>query len=62
VKPGHVWRALFPGTCAECGEPFQADTRITSKPGIGYAHAACPDDQPAKPTKFEGSTLEEMGF
>jgi hypothetical protein len=58
--------AQYPGRCAECGQPFEAGTpiRATHHNVRAYEHAVCPpevDDTPA-PTKFEGTTDEEMGF
>jgi hypothetical protein len=57
-----TWPAMFPGRCAECDEPFHAGVQITNKPGVGYCHVDCPEVAPEKPTRFQGTTLEEMGF
>lgn len=58
------FQARYRGLCCECGEPFEVDTPINSSrnnPGR-YQHEICPEDEPEKPTRFVGTTLEEMGF
>lgn len=55
--------ARYPGLCGECDGPFDFDDPIRrTSPGRGqYAHERCPDPED-KPTRFQGTTLEEMGF
>lgn len=56
------WPAKYPGTCTECGGRFEVGDEIEGSPPA-YRHQVCPDDvDTVKPTKFEGTTLEEMGF
>jgi hypothetical protein len=55
--------ARYPGVCSECDTRFLPGEPITgAQYGKGYQHAACPEDLPEKPTRFVGSTDEEMGF
>lgn len=53
-------KAKWAGRCPICLELFPegADVRHTEQ---GWAHEVCPDEDPL-PTKFKGTTLEEMGF
>lgn len=57
--------AQFHGVCVECEdriEPGQIIRRKSTQP-VKYAHEQCPDDLTAlPPTKFQGTTLDEMGF
>lgn len=59
--------ANFAGVCAmdECETPIEAGDiieRVSSGMGRGYRHVECPEAKDAKPTKFQGQTLEDMGF
>lgn len=50
------WNAIYPGLCADCGEPFTIGTLIERAPlpstafgdlTVHYRHAGgCPDDPP----------------
>ncbi len=60
---------MFPGICDVCDMPFATGDEISFRglseygaPGRSYRHAPrCPDDTPA-PSRFEGTTLDAMGF
>lgn len=54
--------ARFQSRCSECGESIEVDDRIVYVIDGGYRHAVCPEIMPEKPTKFQGTTLEDMGF
>jgi hypothetical protein len=55
--------ARYPGVCQECEGRFLPGEAITSAEyGRGYQHAECPEVAVEKPTRFVGSTDEEMGF
>lgn len=64
--------AQFVGQCSECEYVIEIGDRIVGAPGVGYQHVDCADlvddgESPApepkeKPTKFQGTSLEEMGF
>ena len=53
--------AQFASLCVECDEPIDAGDLIRSCKE-GYRHVVCPEDVPEKPTRFQGTTLAEMGF
>lgn len=58
-----VLMARYPGVCTECGiRFFEGDPISGAKYGKGYQHAVCPEEIELKPTRFVGSTDEEMGF
>lgn len=59
--------ARFSGTpCAECGLRITEGQRITGDAASGYVHVEppCPDNPlgPQGDTKFQGTTLKEMGY
>lgn len=55
--------ASYRSDCVECPEEIQVDELITGTGGGGYRHVRCPwDDEGDKPTKFQGASLEDMGF
>lgn len=54
--------AQFAGHCPECGERIEIGDLLIRAPEDGYQHAVCPEATPEKPTKFQGTTLESMGF
>jgi hypothetical protein len=54
--------AKFRGVCGECDQTIDLDEMIEQRrPSLDWVHVSCPDVEP-KPTKFQGTTLEEMGF
>lgn len=65
--------AQFGGECAECEDSIEVGDLIIGA-GHGYAHVDCvdldddeneesPDPEPdEKPTRFQGTSLDEMGF
>jgi hypothetical protein len=56
--------ALYRGCCIRCGEWFEAGTPIERDPDrCDWRHApTCPELEDDKPTRFQGTTLDEMGF
>lgn len=56
--------ALYRGCCIRCGEWFEPGTMIERDPDRAgpWRHVKCPELEDEKPTKFQGTTLEEMGF
>ncbi len=54
--------ARFAGECPECGGRIELGDQLVFVEELGYAHEACPDALPEKSTKFQGTSLEEMGF
>jgi hypothetical protein len=54
--------AQYSGHCPECGERIEIGDMLIRTPNDSYSHAACPDVSDEKPTKFKGSSDEEMGF
>lgn len=66
------FEAQYPGECTECEHTIEVGDRIVGAPGVGYQHVECADlvddeESPAsepreKPTRFQGSSLDEMGF
>jgi hypothetical protein len=54
--------AKYAGQCVECGCRIQVDDEIERGTEGGYVHVTCPEDIPTKPTKFQGTDLESMGF
>lgn len=57
--------AKYPGQCAaDCGEPIQVGEQIMYVSNV-VVHEACATSAPAgqrTATKFQGTSLEEMGF
>lgn len=51
--------AKYDGPCAR-GDQVAAGDRVTYEEGQ-IVHVECHRDEP-KPTKFQGSTLDEMGY
>lgn len=57
--------AQYPGTCWACDESIEIGQQIESANGDaheGYQHVVCPEAKEPKPTKFQGTSLDEMGF
>jgi hypothetical protein len=64
--------AQFLGRCTECEEIIEVGDLILGAAGSGYQHIECvelDDDEESpvpepeeKPTKFQGTSLDEMGF
>lgn len=56
--------ATLRGWCDECDYRIEIDEMITGADyGHGrYRHVNCPEVASEKPTRFVGSTDEEMGF
>jgi len=63
LRPGGThdpgFEAKFPGECAECWGRIEVGDLIEHAIGDGYRHVKCPE---ARPTRFQGTTLDEMGF
>jgi hypothetical protein len=65
---GPTWGfpARYPGVCTECDEPIKVGDQIITRGNGGnlpdYRHAICPEAVPEKPTRFQGTTLEDMGL
>lgn len=60
---GPGWPAQYGGAeCPECYERIKVGELIDHAIGDGYRHVKCPEVEPEKPTKFQGTSLEEMGF
>jgi hypothetical protein len=63
-----MFPAKYRGVCIRCDEPFDVDQMIESPrspewPATGYYHApTCPAAAEPKPTRFQGTTLEDMGY
>lgn len=62
-----AFEAKYKGVClAECGDPILPGERIMYV-GTVTVHEACAQDAPVagadeKPTKFQGTSLDEMGY
>lgn len=54
--------AEYTGLCSKCDEPIEPGDAITVDDEDEWAHAKCPDRPSRRPTKFQGKTLEAMGF
>lgn len=55
--------AKFRGTCTECQEPIDIDEMIEQRQGSwDWVHVTCQVATEEKPTKFQGTTLEDMGY
>lgn len=54
--------AQFRGRCVECDQAIEIGDEIGAITGQGYQHIHCPDAPDERPTKYQGTTLEEMGF
>jgi hypothetical protein len=54
--------ARFPGTCDACGERIHVGEQIRSTGERTYEHVFCPEFPDPKPSRFEGATLDDMGF
>lgn len=59
---GDGFVAQFRGRCVECDQVIEVGERIGAITGGGYAHVVCPDEPDERPTRFQGTTLDEMGF
>lgn len=56
------FEAKYPGECWACGEPIEPGQLIESTPVCNYQHVKCPNQPTERPTKFQGSSLEAMGY
>lgn len=54
--------ARFQGWCDDCDQRIEVDEQITGAGTGKFVHVDCPETAPEKPTRFQGTTLEEMGF
>jgi hypothetical protein len=55
--------AKFEGTCSECDKKINIGDAIERADDmVGWRHVTCPVDTTEKPTKFQGTTLEDMGY
>ena len=59
-KPG--LDARFQGWCDDCDQRIEIGELIHTGGSGKFVHVECPDAAAEKPTKFQGTTLEEMGF
>jgi len=55
------FEAKYGGICVNCDERIIPGEMIRPALGDGFVHDRCPDAEP-KPTKFQGTTLEDMGY
>lgn len=61
------FEAKYPGKDPACGEPILVGERVMFV-GTVLVHEACAAEAPtggtteAKPTRFQGTSLEEMGY
>lgn len=62
LRGGGGFPAQFQSRCSDCGESIEVDDLIIHALDGGYRHAVCPEAAPEKPTRFKGTTFEEMGF
>lgn len=54
--------AKFRGTCPECDEPIDIDEMIEQRqPSLDWVHVTCEVTE-EKPTRFQGTSLEDMGY
>lgn len=58
--PGPWFAARYAGRCPNCHEPYDEGDRIRADGDGGYE--CCEPDPPPAPTRFEGTTDEQMGF
>lgn len=60
--PRGVIAAKFESWCDECDCRIEQGQEII-KDGPGHwIHVECPDDIPDRPSKFEGTSLDDMGY
>jgi hypothetical protein len=65
---GPAFEARFGGICWNCHQWFAGSeagcegAMIRARKLGGYQHNECPEAKEPKPTKFQGTTLKEMGF
>lgn len=60
-----AFAAQYRGTCVECLDEITVGEQITTTVrygASGYAHVTCPDTPDERPTRFQGTSLYEMGF
>jgi hypothetical protein len=53
--------AEYAGWCLECEEAIEPGEQIRTDDGE-WVHVKCPPAPSKKPTKFQGTSLEAMGF
>lgn len=61
-RPARGFPARFQGWCDNCDHRIETDELITDVGNRTFVHVECPDTLPEKPTRFVGSTDQEMGF
>jgi hypothetical protein len=54
--------ARFRGRCTECEQVIEVGDLAGGNADRGYRHVTCPDAPDERPTQFQGTTLDEMGF
>jgi hypothetical protein len=60
--------ARYPGVCSKCDEKIEVGQLIWSRPksnntdALEWEHHECPETVAPKPTRFQGTTLEDMGL
>jgi hypothetical protein len=54
--------AKYSGQCSDCGEPIEVGEEIQPTGPNRYEHVSCPENIEQKPSQFEGTTTEEMGY
>lgn len=65
MTPHGVFPAKFHGECIACGHhisPGEEILRGQIDNVKGWVHVECPAATTDKPTRFQGTTSEEMGF
>lgn len=65
TAPVPTFPAKFAGVCKECDKFISVGQEIFRLESGGYAHAnpdECDGVGPTKETKFQGTTLDDMGY
>lgn len=62
TRSAMTFTAKYGGLCQSCPEPIRPGDEIRGAVGDGFVHAECPEDVEPKPTKFQGTSLEDMGY
>jgi len=56
------FEAQYRGECDACDEPINVGDLIRRNDLGCYVHAECPEATPEKPTKFQGTSVADMGY
>jgi hypothetical protein len=57
-----IFEAQYNGSCAGCDGRIAIGDRVTYTTDGGVVHENCPDQLFESDTKFQGTTLDEMGY